>query len=70
MTFQKSLDCEKCGGLASLLCTACNLCACLDCITLVHKVPSFNPLSSQSFIRKDINGGTNHSTLPCPKPAG
>jgi len=49
---KSSEECEKCGGPASVLCAACNLCACLDCITLVHE---------------DIDGGTNHSMLPCPK---
>ena len=57
MASQKSLVCEKCGGPASVLCTACNLCACLDCITLIHEVPIHNPII---FIHKTIHNQVLH----------
>ena len=74
--------CEKCHGVADVLCVACDLRACVDCITRIHAV-SHNIIwyrgvfiwylylvKSKVVVMQEIEGGTNHSTLPCPRTSG
>ena len=74
--------CEKCHGVADVLCVACDLRACVDCITRIHAVSHniiwyrgvfiwyLNLVKSKVVVMQEIEGGTNHSTLPCPRTSG
>ena len=74
--------CEKCNGVADVLCVACDLLACIDCITRIHAVSHniiwyrgafmryLNWVKTKVVFMQEIEGGTNHSTLPCPRTSG
>ena len=74
--------CEKCHGVADVLCVACDLLACIDCITRIHAVSHniiwyrgafmryLNWVKTKVVFMQEIEGGTNHSTLPCPRTSG
>ena len=49
--------------------------ACIDCITRIHAVSQniiqyLNWVKSRVVFMQEIEGGTNHSTLPCPRTSG